>query len=80
MDDLEPTSAPKPNEAKPKITGRVSSNQHKAFAIDLCPVSGCFDRDAKLLNREIAGCGKYESQLWAEMRPTLSQRDHPAIT
>ena len=52
--DLGPKSAPKPDEAKPKMPGSVPTNRHKPIPIDFGPVSGCFDHDPKLLNCEIA--------------------------
>ncbi len=49
-----PNSAPKPDEAKPKMPGEVPTNRLKPSPIDFDPVSGCFNHDPKLLNCEIA--------------------------
>ncbi len=39
--DLEPTLAPKPGEAKPKMPEAVSTNRHRPIPIDFGPVSWC---------------------------------------
>ncbi len=49
-----PKSAPKPDEAKPKMPESVPANKHKAIPIDFEPVSGCFNHNPKLVNCEIA--------------------------
>ncbi len=51
---METKSAPKLDEAKPKMPGAVPVNRNKPMPIDFGPVSRCFDRDPKLLNCEIA--------------------------
>ncbi len=56
--DLGPRTAPKPDEAKPKMPGAVPTNRRKAIPIDFGPVSGCFDHDPKLLNCEIPALAK----------------------
>ncbi len=43
--DLGPKSAPKPDEAKPKMPEAVPTNKHKPIPIDFGPVSERFDHD-----------------------------------
>ncbi len=52
--DLGPNSAPKPAEAKPKMSGAVPTNWYTSIPIDIGRVSGRLDHDSKLLNCEIA--------------------------
>ncbi len=52
--DLEPKSAPKPDEAKPMMPKAVPTNRHEPFPINFGAVSVCFGHDPKLLNCEIA--------------------------
>ncbi len=52
--DLGPKSAPKPDEAKPKMPGAVPASRHKPMPNDFGPVSGCFGHDPKLATCEIA--------------------------
>ena len=61
--DVGPKSAPKPDEAKPKMPGAVPTNRHKPIPTDFGPVSGCFDHDPKLLNCEIAQPSGYKVML-----------------
>ncbi len=56
--------APKPDEGKPKMPGAVPTTRHKPMPIDFGPVSGCFDRDPKLLHREIDQPGKVGVRLF----------------
>ncbi len=51
--NLTKNPAPKPDEAKPKITGALPANRRNPIPIDFGPVSGCFDHDPKLFNCEI---------------------------
>ncbi len=51
--DLMPKSAPKPNEAKPKMPGAVPTNWREPIPIDFGAVSVSFDHDPKLLHCEI---------------------------